>query len=257
MSTNEAAAEQRLEVTEPESNATVSASPEAMGAANSSDAATDPAWAVEAKATPTHPEIQALTAAILRLSQQVAADQNIISRMQRRIEMLQGDQVRALLAPAVTELANLHAEFAESAGRDYERLGVERARQEFSFLGEQVESALDLLGAVSLNAKVGDVFDSKVHQAIKKVPTSDASLDRTVAAVVRQGFTFDTAGKPALYARVRVLSYEPRREVPALPPEPSLEPIAQSIPVIPSRPTDHIKSSQESYSTDELELPFS
>lgn len=211
--------------------------------------------------SPAQPDIDALTAAVDRLSQQVAADQTVIARMQSRIESLQGDQVRALLAPAVTELANLHAEFTESAERDYARLGLDRVRKEFTLLSDHIETAIDLLGAVSLDVQVGDEFDSRLHQALKKVPTGDSSLDRTVAAVLRQGFTFDPAGKPVLYARVRVHSYDPLLEAAAIYPEPTaqptseppLEPIAQPITVLPQDPADPVPSAAAS---DDLELPF-
>lgn len=152
--------------------------------------------------------IDELTKAVDRLTDRVRADQDVIGRMQSRIESLQADQVRALLGPAVTELANLHADFAESASRDYERLGLDRVRKELTLLADRIENAIDLLGASSIDARVGDEFDSRAHQAVKQVPTGDASKDKTIAAVVRQGFTFDAEGRPALHARVHVYSYD-------------------------------------------------
>lgn len=154
-------------------------------------------------------KLDELIAAIDRLSERTRGDQELIGRMQSRLETLQGDQVRALLGPAVTELANLHAAFVESAGRDYERLGFDRVRKEFTLLADRLESAIDLLGAASVDAKVGDPFDSRAHQAVKQVPTGEQALDKTIAAVVRQGFTFDPGAKPALYARVQVYAYDP------------------------------------------------
>jgi molecular chaperone GrpE (heat shock protein) len=154
-------------------------------------------------------KVDAVAAAVDRLTERLRADQDVIGRMQSRIESLQGDQVRALLGPAVTELANLHAAFAESAERDYERLGFDRVRKEFTLLGDRLESAIDVLGATSVDARVGDAFDSRVHQAVKQVPTSEPGLDKTIAAVLRQGFTFDPDGKPALYARVSVHAFDP------------------------------------------------
>lgn len=212
----------------------------------------------EASVDSIFPDVASLTRAIDRLSQQISADQDLISRMQSRIEILQSDQVRALLAPAVTELANLHAEFAESSGRDYERLGIDRVRREFTILSDHVETAIDLLGAVSLDVQVGDLFDPRVHQAVKNVPTGDAALDRKVAAVLRQGFTFDPAGKPVLYARVRVYSYDSLLEPASLTPKPTTEPIAPSTPVLPPGTTDAAGSSPPAAPIpDNFELPFS
>ncbi len=154
-------------------------------------------------------KIDELAAAVDRLTERLYADQEVIGRMQSRIESLQGDQIRTLLGPAVTELANLHAAFAEAAERDYERLGFDRVRKEFTLLGDHLDSCIDVLGASSVGARVGDPFDSRIHQAIKQVPTGDATLDKAIANVVRQGFTFDPNGKPALHARVSVYVFDP------------------------------------------------
>jgi molecular chaperone GrpE (heat shock protein) len=148
--------------------------------------------------------IQEFAAAVDRLTDQVATNQALLAKMQSRIDALQGDQVRALFGPAVTELANLHAEFLEASDRDYERLGLARVKKELGLLADRLENAIDALGASSVAAEVGDPFDSRVHTAVRRVPTTDSALDATIAAVVRQGFTFDPAGKPALYARVSV-----------------------------------------------------
>ena len=159
-------------------------------------------------------KVDELAATVDRLTERLRADQEVIGQMQSRIESLQGDRVRVLLGPVVTELANLCAAFAEAAERDYERLGFDRVRKEFTLLGDRLESTIDVLGAVSVDARVGDPFDSRVHQALKQVPTGDASLDKTIANVIRQGFTFDPDGKPALYARVSVYLFDPTLDTP-------------------------------------------
>lgn len=154
-------------------------------------------------------KIDELATAVDRLTKRLYADQEVIGRMQSRIESLQGDQIRTLLGPVVAELANLHAAFAEAAERDYERLGFDRVRTEFALLGDHLDSCIDMLGASSVGARVGDVFDSRLHQAIKTVPTGDAALDKSIAQVARQGFTFDPNGKPLLHARVSVYVFDP------------------------------------------------
>ena len=163
--------------------------------------------------------IQHLQSTVEALGERSRADQDIIARMQARLEALQADQVRALLGPVVTELAGLHADFAEAAARDYEALGVARVRKEFSLLGDRVENALDQLGAVSVGVKPGQAFDSRLHTAARQTPTGDPARDKTIAAVLRQGFAFQHESKPALYARVNVYRYDNSLEAPALPVE--------------------------------------
>ncbi|WP_179150804.1 nucleotide exchange factor GrpE [Leifsonia sp. NCR5] len=149
------------------------------------------------------------TDSVQLVTERLKAEQQLTARMQERIESLQRDQARALLGPAVTELANLHAAVAEAARRDYEPLGPERIRKEFDLLADQVERTIDLLGAQTLDARPGDPFDMRQHTAAKQVPTADPALDKTIAAVLRQGFRFDPDSKPALYARVSVFAFDP------------------------------------------------
>ena len=139
----------------------------------------------------------------------LAADQELIGRMQGAIESLQADQVKSLLGPVVTELANLHAGLLEASGRDLERLGAERIRKELVLLSERVEDAVDAVGAETLGACEGDVFDARKHAAVRRVPTDDPALHGTVDHVVRQGFTFDANRKPLLHARVVVRFHTP------------------------------------------------
>lgn len=153
------------------------------------------------------------------------AQEDLIQRMQSRIEDLQADQVRSLLGPVVTELAGLHASLAEAASLDYERLGLERVAKEFGFLADRLEGSLELLDVVSVGARPGDPFDSRQHSAARRVPTADRTLDGTIAAVQRQGFRFARDSKTTLYARVTVFGYDASLEV-----ESSAEPV-QVIPV--------------------------
>lgn len=155
------------------------------------------------------------TDSIQLVAERLKAEQQLTARMQERIDALQRDQVRALLGPAVTELANLHAAVAEAARRDYESLGPDRIRKEFDLLADQVERTIDLLGAETIDARPGDPFDMRQHSAAKQVPTADPALDKTIAAVLRQGFRFDPDSKPALYARVTVFAFDPALAVQA------------------------------------------
>ena len=77
-----------------------------------------------------------------------AAQESLITRMQQRIEELQGDQVRALLSPVYQELASLHADLTEAAGKDYSALR-RRLPRELSFLLSRVDTSLHLLGLES------------------------------------------------------------------------------------------------------------
>ena len=138
-----------------------------------------------------------------------AAQESLIARMQQRIEELQGDQVRALLSPVYQELASLHADLTEAAGKDYSVIPPERLARELSFLVSRVDTALQLLGLESVGAAAGVQFDSRLHSAVRRVPTGRKSLDGMIEDVQRQGFIFPGAAKASMYARVTVYTYDP------------------------------------------------
>jgi molecular chaperone GrpE (heat shock protein) len=138
-----------------------------------------------------------------------AAQESLIARMQQRIEDLQGDQVRALLSPVYQELASLHADLTEAAGKDYSVIPPERLARELSFLVSRVDTALQLLGLESVGAAAGVQFDSRLHSAVRRVSTGRESLDGMIEDVQRQGFIFPGAAKASMYARVTVYAYDP------------------------------------------------
>jgi molecular chaperone GrpE (heat shock protein) len=138
-----------------------------------------------------------------------AAQESLIARMQQRIEDLQGDQVRALLSPVYQELASLHADLTEAAGKDYSVIPPERLARELSFLVSRVDTALQLLGLESVGAAAGVQFDSRLHSAVRRVSTGRESLDGMIEDVQRQGFIFPGAAKASMYARVTVYTYDP------------------------------------------------
>jgi molecular chaperone GrpE (heat shock protein) len=153
--------------------------------------------------------IAGLRADFSTFQERLAAQESLIARMQQRIEELQGDQVRALLSPVYQELASLHADLTEAAGKDYSVLPPERLPRELSFLVSRVDTALQLLGLESVGAAAGVEFDSRLHSAVRRVPTGRESLDGMIEDVQRQGFIFPGAAKASMYARVTVYAYDP------------------------------------------------
>jgi molecular chaperone GrpE (heat shock protein) len=153
--------------------------------------------------------IAGLRADFSSFQERSSAHESLIARMQQRIEELQGDQVRALLSPVYQELASLHADLTEAAGKDYSVLPPERLPRELSFLVSRVDTALQLLGLESVGATAGGQFDSRLHSAVRRVPTGRKSLDGVIEDVQRQGFIFPGAAKASMYARVTVYAYDP------------------------------------------------
>ncbi|WP_239646201.1 nucleotide exchange factor GrpE [Nocardiopsis valliformis] len=133
----------------------------------------------------------------------------IIRQMQGRIEHLQGDQVQALLKPAIRRFAGLHTQAVEAAERARDR--GEQADQDFDFFVTAIEETLALLDIESVGAAPLADFDPGKHHAVRVVATDDPKLDRRVQRVLRQGFTYVEAERVFLPARVSIYRCETSR----------------------------------------------
>ena len=112
--------------------------------------------------------------------------ETIIRKMQSKIEDLQSDQVRTLLKPVISRLANLYTEAMTAAERAAGR-GDTQAQKDFGYFADEIEEGLELLDIESLGTRVGDDFNAKIQAASGTVTTDDPNLDRKVAQVIRQG----------------------------------------------------------------------
>lgn len=139
--------------------------------------------------------------------------ESIIRRMQSKIEDLQSDQVRTLLKPVINRLAVLYTEAVSAAQRAADR-GDLKSQKDFGYFADEVEEGLGMLDIESLDTKVDDEFDAARHAARGATVTGDQSLDRKVAGVVRQGFTYVGAERVFLPALVKVYRFDPDAVVP-------------------------------------------
>jgi molecular chaperone GrpE (heat shock protein) len=160
--------------------------------------------------------------------ERIAAQEQLVGRMQQQIEELRADQVRSLLKPVLLSLAKLHAEALRSQAFDFDELTADRIAGEFEFFGAQIVDAIEQLGFDSVQAEAGVEFDRTIHAAAKAIDTDDPALDRRIARVARQGFTAAEDPKPLLYAQVDVYRYVEPAE--ADPPAPLDEPPASESP---------------------------
>lgn len=153
-------------------------------------------------------ELAAMARALERFHGRAEQYESIIRRMQNRIEELQSDQIRELLKPVIIKLASLHTEATEASNRATER-EEDLAQKDFDYYIREIEEALSLLNIESIDASPLDEFVAAKHAARRRIATEDPSLDRKVAKVLRQGFTFVGAERVFLPAMVNVYRYAP------------------------------------------------
>lgn len=134
--------------------------------------------------------------------------EDLVRKLQNRVESLQVDQVQQLLGPVLTRLAILITQSADAAqlarihGEGY------RADVEFEYFHDALLETLDLVGVESVGAAPGAPFDRSVHASRKTVRTGEQGLDWTVAKVLRQGLVRAGAERAFLPAQVSVYRYD-------------------------------------------------
>lgn len=143
---------------------------------------------------------------IRRFHERTERHEQIIRQMQERITELQGDQVQALLKPALVRFAGLHAQASDAEAEAIER--GEHAARDLAFFRTAIEEALALIDLDSVAAAVGIPFDPARHHATGVVATPARELDQTVQRVIRQGFAYTDATRTAIPAQVVIFRYE-------------------------------------------------
>lgn len=134
--------------------------------------------------------------------------ENLVRKLQNRVESLQVDQVQQLLGPVLTRLAILITQSADAAQLAQMHGEGYRADVEFEYFHDALIETLDLIGVESVGASPGAVFDRSVHASRKTVRTGDHGLDWTVAKVLRQGLIRPGSQRAFLPAQVSVYRYD-------------------------------------------------
>lgn len=135
--------------------------------------------------------------------------EGLVRTLQQRVESLQTDQIQQLLSPVFQRLVILLTQAADSAELARNHGSGYQADVEFDYFFDAIVETLDLMGAHSVDARVGNTFDRALHAARKAVSTPDESLDGTIAKVMRQGLVRLGAERAFLPAQVAVYRYSP------------------------------------------------
>ncbi len=180
----------------------------------------------------THAEIVTLIegvgADVRKLSAHTDFYEDLVRQLQGRLEALQTDQIQQLLGPVFTKLAILLTQSAESASLAKKHGEGYQADVEFEYFHEAIIETLDLVGVVSVEAKIGDAFDRAIHASRKSIPTHEQHLDWTLAKVMRQGLTRLGAERAFIPAQVAVFRYDSTIE----------PPVGDRIEAMPQAPSD-------------------
>lgn len=126
------------------------------------------------------------------------ADANALSRERERIidrlleenKRLRGEAIERFLEPTLRDLVRLSDELHKTVAAY--AAGPPAAASVLADFRSYKDSVLDILyrqGVEPYDAAPGTLFDPKLHRALGSLPTGRAELDRTIARVVRVGFS--------------------------------------------------------------------
>lgn len=129
----------------------------------------------------------------------------------RALETARMDIISKTLAPAATVVVDLLKHTEDGLQQDLSQLTAEQAQQQtrdmYEYFEQQLQDLLRVLGFADVKAKPGDAFDRKLHKTVRRVETSDASLNDTIHCVLAPGFGHPGAQNTAIPAQVAVYRY--------------------------------------------------
>lgn len=143
------------------------------------------------------------------LTDQLAAKDRTLVAMNEAVEASRRDQVAVFLTPAARKLADLEHEVHDASSKSRQSLASDREQfvAEFDHVAESLVQIMETLGFDRVPCEVGMPFDAKLHKAVKTSRTSRHELDRTIATVLRPGYTFIGGSRTTLPATVIVNEY--------------------------------------------------
>ncbi|MGA5464336.1 nucleotide exchange factor GrpE [Mycobacterium sp. NPDC050041] len=151
--------------------------------------------------------LELVTAELGAFHDRAAAQEALIGKMHGRIELLQQGEAKKWLKPVSTQLVTLYSDIEDTTSALGPDATVEQFTGLLSNFSLAVEQILDNLGLSPLETAPGETFEPRLHQAVKKIDTTDPASDRKIVAVLRQGFIEPGEAKPMVPSRVSVYRF--------------------------------------------------
>jgi molecular chaperone GrpE (heat shock protein) len=161
-------------------------------------------------------ELARMAAAVEGFNDRAAAQEDLISRLHDRVQVLQAGETKQLLKPIINGLVGLHSELAVQARSVNRELSVDEVVGMLDVLAVRVVNTLSGLGMEPFVPGLGEPFNGRFHQAIVTVPTGALGVDKQIAAVLRPGFTDPSEKRIAFPAQVSVYKFDPQLPDPAI-----------------------------------------
>lgn len=148
--------------------------------------------------------VEALAGQVAREHERAAARELAIDRLHQEVERLRAGETRLLLRPAMTDLRELHHDLLVQVKSAPEVIDRSQLVTLLGAFAESVELALERCGVRVIRPESGSSYDTAWHQAVGFRPTSDISLDGTVAEIISDGYADTETGRATRPAQVSV-----------------------------------------------------
>ncbi|MGH2769192.1 MAG: nucleotide exchange factor GrpE [Actinomycetota bacterium] len=156
-------------------------------------------------------ELRDLTVAVAELTERIGQDRDraahreaVIDRLHEENQRLKAGETNRILDPILRDLIRLHDELERTA-RSWAGQGdpsPSEVAENFASIALEVELILGRLGVERFSARPGDSFSRHEHRAVGALDADDASLENTVAEVLRSGFR--TGERPIRPVEVKI-----------------------------------------------------
>jgi len=130
-------------------------------------------------------KVEGLTATTAELARLRTRDTDLISRLHDDVTKLRSGEVAAALNPLVSGMIKLHDQMVSLGA-------LTDPASPVGMLYTQLLQAMELTcGVRPFSPARGDRFDAARHTGTRRIPTTDASADGTIADTIRAGFIRD------------------------------------------------------------------
>jgi hypothetical protein len=123
-----------------------------------------------------------LAAAAAELARLRSRDTDLIDRLHQDVTRLRTGEIAAALSPVVTGMIKLHDQMVSLGA-------LSDPASPVGMLHTQLLQVLELTCAIRpFTPAAGDQFDASRHTGTRRIPTTDASADGTIASTIKPGF---------------------------------------------------------------------
>ena len=162
-------------------------------------------------APPAEPEPDRVELALLGLTAQLAEHQRLLQRqtevasnLHAENQRLKAGELRQAQSALVVSVLRVFDDIAQMA----QTAKVPESRHDLGMVAEALSDALERNGITSTTVEAGTPFDPRAHRIAQVEEAAHAAADRTVARVVRPGFTW-TDGSVVRLTDVAVFRHNP------------------------------------------------